>query len=81
MSDCKHEWHNEGEPFEVEFWECKHCEISREKWAIEEVERLESEIKEMRTILGDLFYENQDDGSLKFSIWINELKYDFLTGK
>lgn len=44
-------------------------------------EKAEAELKEMREILGDLFYSDEDDGSLKFSIWINELKYDFLTGK
>ena len=44
-------------------------------------EKAEAKIEEMQKILSEFIYEDQDDGSLKFSIWINELKYDFLTGK
>ena len=85
MSDCKHEKRTDyvlKHPRYVSY--CQHCDADFTHFELETLERAEkaeAKIEEMQKILSEFIYEDQDDGSLKFSIWINELKYDFLTGK
>ena len=84
MSDCKHKKRSEYIESSHYVSYCQHCDADFTKFELETLERAEkaeAKIEEMQKILSEFIYEDQDDGSLKFSIWINELKYDFLTGK